>query len=100
MAEDGWDTLAQLIAARDPWCRGAVILGLNQPIAVLAESFTRAHNPIVKGFMVGRSLWADPALRWLRQECDDQALVDAVADNFRTLSQAWAKRHTTTADTA
>ncbi|MEO7941657.1 MAG: PfkB family carbohydrate kinase, partial [Burkholderiaceae bacterium] len=98
MTQAGWDALAQLIAARDPWCRGAVILGLNQPIPVLVQSFAQARNPIVKGFMVGRSLWVDPALRWLRRECDDQALVDAVADNFRSLSRAWALRHTGAAD--
>ena len=92
MAEAGWDALAALIAARDPWCRGAVILGLNQPIQSLADSFAMASNPIVKGFMVGRSLWADASLRWLHRQCTDQELVDAVAHNFRALSAAWAAR--------
>lgn len=99
MTQAGWDALAQLIAARDPWCRGAVILGLNQPLPTLAQSFTQARNPVVKGFMVGRSLWADPALRWLRRESGDQELVDAVADNFRALSRAWTLRHTPAPET-
>ncbi len=92
MCEAGWDALALLIAARDPWCRGAVILGLNQPIQSLAESFAKAGNDIVKGFMVGRSVWAEPSLRWLRRQCTDRELVDAVAHNFTTLSSAWAAR--------
>ncbi len=100
MTKAGWDALAQLVAARDPWCRGVVILGQNQPLALLAEHFEQAINPIVKGFMVGRSLWAEPALRWLQHECGDQALVDAVTDNFRTLSQAWATRHLAAAQAA
>lgn len=43
--------------------------------------------------MVGRSLWAEPSRRWLQQQCSDQELVDAVADNFSVLSRAWANRH-------
>ena len=93
MAASGWDALALLIAERDPLCRGAVILGLNQPLQVLADSFTHADNPVVKGFMVGRSLWAEPSLRWLRRQCTDQELMDAVAANFLLLSHAWSTRH-------
>ena len=93
MAASGWAALALLIAERDPMCRGAVILGLNQPLQVLAESFTHADNPIVKGFMVGRSLWAEPSLRWLRGQDSDRELIDAVAANFLLLSHAWSTRH-------
>lgn len=93
MAAGGWDALARLIAERDPLCRGAVILGLNQPVQVLADSFALADNPIVKGFMVGRSLWAEPSLRWLRRQCSDEELMDAVAENFLLLSRAWSARH-------
>ena len=63
MRETGWSALASLIAARDPQCRGAVILGLNQPLHELAESFRQATHPVVKGFMVGRSLWASASQR-------------------------------------
>ena len=89
MQSDGWDKLATLVQERDPYCRGAVILGLNQPLQLLVDSFTQARNPIVKGFMVGRSLWADASLRWLKNEIDDAGLVTAVAQNFSTLAQAW-----------
>ncbi len=93
MASAGWSALAQLVAERDPHCRGAVILGLNQPLDRLAASFAQATHPLVKGFMVGRSLWAEPAQRWLQQQCSDQQLIDAVADNFSILSRAWSARH-------
>jgi 5-dehydro-2-deoxygluconokinase len=94
MAPAGWDRLAGIVAARDPQCRGAVILGLNQPLEQLARAFAEASNPIVKGFMVGRSLWADPSLRWLRCEIDDAALVREVAANFAVLVEAWNQSHT------
>ena len=89
MAAASWLALAGLIAQRDPQCRGVVILGLNQPLEALAQGFARATHPIVKGFMVGRTLWAGPSLRWLRGEADDSALVDAVAHNFARLVDAW-----------
>jgi len=89
MQAAGWDALAALVAARDPYCRGAVILGLNQPLADLAAGFAAATHPVVKGFMVGRSLWAEPARAWLGGNIDDEAFVAAVATNFETLVDAW-----------
>jgi len=89
MAGAAWATLAELIAERDPQCRGVVILGLNQPLEALAASFAQATHPIVKGFMVGRTLWAAPSLRWLKGEIDDAALVDEAAHNFAALVDAW-----------
>jgi 5-dehydro-2-deoxygluconokinase len=94
MAANGWEALGALVAERDPLCRGAVILGLNQPLEQLADRFAQARDPVVKGFLVGRSLWADPSRRWLQQQCSDQELVDAVAANFTVLTRAWANRHT------
>jgi 5-dehydro-2-deoxygluconokinase len=92
MQVPGWSALAALVAERDPHCRGAVILGLNQPLQVLADSFMLATNPIVKGFMVGRSLWASASLRWLQNEIDDAAFVTEVAHNFARLVEAWRNR--------
>ena len=93
MQPAGWAALEGLLAERDPYCRGAVILGLNQPIAHLVESFRQATNPVVKGFMVGRSLWAEASLHWLCGRSSDAQLVSEVARNFSTLVQAWRERH-------
>ena len=42
-----------IAGARSSWV-------LNQPLDYfLAASFAQATNPVVKGFMVGRTLWAD-----------------------------------------
>ena len=92
MQAQGWAALAALMAERDPHCRGAVILGLNQPLQVLADSFASATNPIVKGFMVGRTLWATASLSWLKNEIDDDACVKQVAHNFAILVDAWRSR--------
>ncbi|MDR7305770.1 bifunctional 5-dehydro-2-deoxygluconokinase/5-dehydro-2-deoxyphosphogluconate aldolase [Rhodoferax saidenbachensis] len=94
MQPKGWAALEAMLAERDPYCRGAVILGLNQPIAHLVDSFRYATNPVVKGFMVGRSLWVDASLRWLAGDIDDQAFVGEVARNFTVLVDAWRNRRT------
>jgi 5-dehydro-2-deoxygluconokinase len=92
MTSDGWHRLEVLVAERDPHCRGAVILGLNQPIAHLVESFRQATNPIVKGFMVGRTLWAAESLQWLKGDIDDATFVNRVAANYTVLVDAWRNR--------
>lgn len=89
MARENWEALDALVNERDPWCRGAVILGLSQPVEQLVQGFAQARAPVVKGFMIGRSVWAGPALQWLRNELDDAALRDAVAANFRALIAGW-----------
>jgi len=92
MSAEGWHGLEVLVAERDPHCRGAVILGLNQPIPHLVDSFRNATNPIVKGFMVGRSLWVAESLAWLRGEIDDATFKARVAANYTILVDAWRNR--------
>jgi 5-dehydro-2-deoxygluconokinase len=92
LGEAGWAQLNALVAERDPHCRGAVILGLNQPLQHLVDSFKNATNPIVKGFMVGRTLWVSPSLKWFKGEIDDAAFIDEVAANFAVLVDAWNTR--------
>ena len=87
-----WDALGALIQARDPHCRGVVLLGLNASLAQLAQSFQRATHSVVKGFMVGRTIWAEPSLQWLKGDIDDEALVRQVAQNFSALVNAWRAR--------
>jgi 5-dehydro-2-deoxygluconokinase len=96
MTETAWTALATLIAERDPQCRGAVILGLNQPMDALAEALRQARHPIVKGFMVGRTIWGEAAVAWLRGEIDDEALVQCCAERYAALVDAWRDRNSTT----
>ena len=89
MAAESWVALAALVAERDPRCRGAVILGLNQPLEDLVAGFAAATHPVVKGFMVGRTIWGEASRAWLKGEIDDSALVAQVAARFGQLVQAW-----------
>ena len=66
-----------------------VILGLNQPIPQLVKAFTEAQVSVVKGFMVGRSVWAEPALVWLKNEITDDTFCQQVSHNFDALIRGW-----------
>jgi 5-dehydro-2-deoxygluconokinase len=85
-----WRAIADVIAAQDPYCRGAVMLGLEAPEEQLAAAFrTAAGAPIVKGFAVGRTIFAEAARRWLAGEIDDAAAVADMAGRFEALVAAW-----------
>ena len=94
MSQASWAALAALVEERDPQCRGAVVLGLNQPLDELVQGFKAATHPIVKGFMVGRTIWGDASRAWLRGEIDDTALIEQVAARFGRLVEAWRARTT------
>ena len=90
-----WTAIDALIAERDPYCRGVVLLGLNAPFEELAEGFAAAARSITcRGFAVGRSLFYEPARAWLRNEIDDAALVERAAQQFAQLAGIWQQaRH-------
>ena len=100
MAARHWDALDALVRERDQYCRGAVILGLSQPVEQLIAGFAEARAPLVKGFMIGRTVWAGPSLAWLKGEIDDAGLQAQVAANFRRLIAGWRDSRPARATTA
>ena len=91
MQTASWDALGALIAERDPHCRGVVLLGLNQPMERLIDGFAAAAHPIVRGFMVGRTIWGEASREWLAGTIDDPTLIDRTASHFGQLVEAWRK---------
>jgi 5-dehydro-2-deoxygluconokinase len=89
MQSVSWAALGELITERDPHCRGVVLLGLNQPIERLIEGFAAARHPIVRGFMIGRTIWGEASRDWLAGTIDDAALIERVAARFGQLVEAW-----------
>jgi 5-dehydro-2-deoxygluconokinase len=85
-----WEAIDAVIAARDVYCRGIVLLGLEAPEEELAKAFaaTRAAS-LVKGFAVGRTLFADAAAKWLADEIDDNTAVDDMAGRYERLCMLW-----------
>ena len=85
-----WRRIGAVIEANDPWCRGVVLLGLEAPQAELEAAFrATAEAPIVKGFAVGRTIFAEPAARWFAGEIDDRQAIEAMRDGFARLTRAW-----------
>ena len=85
-----WSAIDGLIAERDPYCRGVVLLGLNAPVETLARGFADARQSATcRGFAVGRTLFQQPATQWLAGAIDDDALIAAIRGNFETLIDAW-----------
>jgi len=90
MSPAQWRELDALIAERDPYCRGVVLLGLAQPVETLNLGFRdAAKSASCKGFAVGRTIFHDPARAWLAGEIDDAGLKQRVRATYEALIDAW-----------
>jgi 5-dehydro-2-deoxygluconokinase len=90
LAAEQWQAIDALIAERDPYCRGVVLLGLSAGVDVLSEGFrAAAASRMCKGFTVGRTIFHEPSRAWLAGEIDDAALIASVRATFETLIGAW-----------
>lgn len=85
-----WKKIEAVITNNDPYCRGVVLLGLEAPLAELEVAFAAtADASVVKGFAVGRSIFAHAAEEWMSGRMNDQAAVDDMAQRFEQLTKAW-----------
>jgi 5-dehydro-2-deoxygluconokinase len=85
-----WKAVDDLIAARDPWCRGVLLLGLEASVEQLAAAFrVAAAARSCRGFLVGRTIFREPSEAWLRGRIDDATFVAMVRANFEALVRAW-----------
>ena len=96
-----WKAIDALIAERDVYCRGVLLLGLNAPFEELAEGFAAAaHSASCRGFAVGRSIFVDPACAWLRNDIDDAELVKQASAQFSQLAALWSQARKQRSDSA
>ncbi|HXW10271.1 MAG TPA: DUF2090 domain-containing protein, partial [Steroidobacteraceae bacterium] len=85
-----WHAIGQVIASRDPWCNGVLLLGLDAPEPDLVRSIAdAAATPICRGFAVGRSIFGAAARDWFAGTLDDDRAVATVAGNYTRLIGAW-----------
>lgn len=90
LAAEQWQAIDALIAERDPYCHGVVLLGLSAGVDVLSEGFRAASvSRTCKGFTVGRTIFHEASRAWLAGEIDDAALIASVRATFETLIHAW-----------
>ncbi|MEO6919808.1 MAG: 5-dehydro-2-deoxygluconokinase [Collimonas sp.] len=90
MSEQQWDAVDRLIAERDPYCRGVVLLGLAAPVEELAAGFRASrHSKTCRGFMVGRTIFHEPSKLWLQGQIDDATLIQQARATFEQLIGVW-----------
>jgi 5-dehydro-2-deoxygluconokinase len=93
-----WKAVGDAIAKHDPLCRGVLVLGLEAPADELAGSFRAAvASPWVKGFAVGRSIFADAALAWFAGLASDAEVVETVARRYLEIVNLWEAAETNAA---
>ncbi|WP_419905886.1 bifunctional 5-dehydro-2-deoxygluconokinase/5-dehydro-2-deoxyphosphogluconate aldolase [Kiloniella sp.] len=96
-SRSAWENIDNVIRANDTYCRGIVLLGLEAPEEELKEAFASAiTSPLVKGFAVGRTIFATAAEAWLKGEISDEEAITDMADRFRRLTDAWLEVENTT----
>jgi 5-dehydro-2-deoxygluconokinase len=79
-----------VIEGRDPYCRGVVLLGLEAPEDELARAFAAARRArTVRGFAVGRTIFADAAREWLADNMTDQQAIADMTRRFEALTEIW-----------
>ncbi|WP_033069087.1 bifunctional 5-dehydro-2-deoxygluconokinase/5-dehydro-2-deoxyphosphogluconate aldolase [Thalassospira australica] len=89
-SDAAWKNACVAIAHHDPYCRGIVVLGLEAPEDELSASFeVAARHPLVKGFAVGRSIFASVAREWLGGRMTDEDAVSKMKMKYRALCDIW-----------
>ncbi len=85
-----WENVARAIELGDPLCRGVLLLGLEAPEKDLAQAFALARDcSVVKGFAIGRTIFAEPAVEWFAGRIDDREAVARMAAAFARLGDLW-----------
>ena len=90
---DAWRNVGAVIERIDPHCRGVLVLGMEAAPERLGESFAAAReSPWVRGFAVGRSIFAAAAEGWLAGKLDDAGAVEDVARRYEEVISLWEER--------
>ncbi|MDQ3590510.1 MAG: DUF2090 domain-containing protein, partial [Actinomycetota bacterium] len=91
---DVWKRIGDVVRENDPYCAGLLVLGQGATAEKLVESFVAAASePLCNGFAIGRSIYGDPARRWLGGEIEDEELISSVAERYEHMVSLWQKRN-------
>jgi len=90
LSDAGWTRTCAAITARDPHCRGVLMLGLDGAAGELAIALrVAAAHDLVKGFAIGRTIFGQAAAAWFACAASDAEAVADMAAKYRTLTAAW-----------
>ncbi len=90
LTDTAWKNTIAAIEANDGFTRGIVILGLGENEQKLAKSFAvAAKYPLVKGFAVGRTIFAESAKAWMVGKISDAEAIANMTVNYQKLCDIW-----------
>lgn len=85
-----WLAIDAAIERHDALCRGVLVLGMDASADVLRESFAAAaQSAWVRGFAVGRSIFAAAAEKWFAGSWSNARVVDDVAARYEEVIALW-----------
>ena len=88
-----WRNVDEMIERFDPACRGVRVLGMEAAADRLREGFAAAaSSPWVRGFAVGRPIFAPAAEAWFKGDWNDAQAVDDVAARYEEVIGMWESR--------
>ncbi|MES2967258.1 MAG: 5-dehydro-2-deoxygluconokinase [Pseudomonadota bacterium] len=88
--DSAYQAACAAITRNDPHTRGVVVLGLDAAEPDLAASLAiAARHDLVKGFAVGRTIFADAARAWLAGSMTDADAVTIMAEKYSRLCRIW-----------
>ena len=86
----GWQAACDAITRNDAHTRGIVVLGLGESEETLAASFAKAAKfDLVKGFAVGRTIFAEAAEGYMSGKIAADQAVKMMAENYTRLCTLW-----------
>ena len=89
-SHESWRRVDAAIERGDPFCRGVLVLGMEAGPGKLREAFSAAAGSArVRGFAVGRSIFAAAAEEWFAGRWDDARVVDEVASRYVEVIALW-----------
>jgi len=89
-SDAAWTAACAAVNRNDPHTRGIVVLGLGADEATLGAAFaTAARHPLVKGFAVGRTIFAEAASGFMAGTMTADQAVRQMTDTYARLCALW-----------
>jgi len=89
-SDAAWQLACAAIKENDPHVRGIVVLGLAAEEAELVASFkVAARYPLVKGFAVGRTIFAEAAAAYMTGDIAADVAIAQMAQTYARLCAHW-----------
>jgi 5-dehydro-2-deoxygluconokinase len=90
--DEAWREIGAIVAANDPLCHGALLLGLDAGAEQVAQSFdVAARHAVCRGFAIGRTIFGAPAREWFAGGLDDATAVERIAAGYARMIESWRR---------